>query len=132
MVTVPRAELDALRAKVATTALGYVRGKQLPPSILADLDAAGTSRARRAALTIRQCLGTWDRVLADLVAMSDPDPALADTARSDLLAWLQHGAAITYTLPDPAQTEEIAGLLATSSLTRAQCREVAFAAGIPA
>jgi hypothetical protein len=119
-------------AKVAGTALRHVRGKQLPSAVLAGLDAAGTDRSRRSALTIRQHLGTWDRVLADLAAVAGPDLALADTARADVLAWLQHGAATTYTLPDPAQAEQIAGLLAASALTQAQRRKTAFTAGIPA
>jgi hypothetical protein len=118
-------------AKVAATALRYVRGKHLPPSILAGLDAAGTGRARRAALAIRQHLGAWDRILADLSALAGPDPGLADTARADLLAWLQHGAVTTYTMPDPHQEERIAALLRASDLTQAQRRRIAFTAGIP-
>jgi hypothetical protein len=121
-----------LSAKVAGTALRHVRGKQLPSAVLAGLDAAGTDRSRRSALTIRQHLGTWDRVLADLAAVAGPDLALADTARADVLAWPQHGAATTYTLPDPAQAEQIAGLRAASALTQAQRRKIAFTVGIPA
>ena len=118
-------------AKVAATALRYVRGKHLPPSVLANLDAAGTGRARRAALAIRQHLGTWDRVLADLSALAGPDPDLADTARADLLAWLQHDAVTTYTMPAPVQAERIAGLLNASGISQAQRRRIAFTAGIP-
>jgi hypothetical protein len=118
-------------AKVAGTALRHVRGKHLPPSVLAALDAAGTGRARRAALAIRQHLGTWDRVLADLSALVGPDADLADTARADLLAWLQHGAVTTYTMPDPVQAERIAELLGASGLSQAQRRRITFTASIP-
>ena len=104
-------------AKVAGTALRYVRGKQLPPSVQAGLDTDGTGRAQRAALSIRQHLGTWDRVLADLSALAGPDPGLADTARADLLAWLQYDGATTYTMPDPLQAERIVGLLSVSGLS---------------
>ena len=117
--------------KVAATALRHVRGHALPASALAALDAAGTARARRIALSVRQYSGTWNRVLADLAAISGHDAGLAEAARADLLAWLQNGAATSYAKPSPAQATEIAGLLATGNLSQQQRREVAFVAGIP-
>ena len=117
--------------KVVTAVLRYLRGYRLPPGVLAALDAAGTPRARRTALAIRQRLGPWARVHADLVAVNGPDPALAQAARTDLLAWLQHDATTTYGRPAAGQAAQIAGLLGTPLLTDQQRRQVAFAAGIP-
>jgi HEAT repeat protein len=117
--------------KVAATALRHVRGHALPASVLATLDAAGTARARRIALSIRQYSGTWNRIHADLAAINSPDAGLAEAARADLLAWLQNGAATSYGKPSPAQATEIGGLLATGKLSQQQRREVAFVAGIP-
>jgi len=117
--------------KVAATALRHVRGHALPASVLTSLDAAGTARSRRIALSIRQYSGTWNRVHADLTAINGHDASLAEAARADLLAWLQHGAATSYGNPGPAQAAQIAALLATARLTQRQRREIAFVAGIP-
>jgi hypothetical protein len=116
--------------KVAATALRHVRGHALPATVLATLDAAGTAPSRRIALSIRQHSGTWNRVHADLAAINGHDADLAEAARTDLLAWLQHGAATSYGKPSPAQATQIAGLLATGELSQQQRREVAFVAGI--
>ena len=91
----------------------------------------GTSSwSRRAALSIRQHLGTWDRVHADLVAINGDDSDLAVAALSDLLSWLAHGAATSYGRPGTDQAAEIARLLATHRLTVKQQREIAFVVGI--
>jgi hypothetical protein len=116
--------------KVSATALRHVRGHALPASVLAALDAAGTARSRRVALSLRQYSGTWNRVHADLAAINGHDADLAEAARTDLLAWLRCGAATSYSKPSPAQATEIAGLLATGKLSQRQRREVAFVAGI--
>ena len=116
--------------KVAATALRHVRGHELPASVLAALDAEGTARSRRTALSIRQYSGTWNRVHADLGAINGNDAGLAEAARTDLLAWLQHEAATSYGKPSPAQATQIADLLAAGKLSQRQRREVAFAAGI--
>ena len=118
-------------AKVEATALRYLRGYALPDSVLASLDVVGTARSRRTALSIRQRSGTWNRIHADLTAMSGDDADLAEAARADLLDWLQHGAATSYSKPSPAQAEEIAALLTTPKLGPRQRREIAFVAGIP-
>jgi len=115
--------------KVAAAALRHVRGHAVPASVLASLDAAGTPRSRRVALSIRQDAGTWDRVHADLAALSGQDPDLAAAARTDLLAWLRHGAATSYGKPGASQAAGIARLLATPKLSGRQRREIAFAAG---
>jgi hypothetical protein len=62
--------------------------------------------------------------------MNGPDPDLAEAARTDLLAWPQHGAATSYGSPRPSQAAEIATLLTTSNLTDKQRQEIAFVAGI--
>jgi hypothetical protein len=116
--------------KVAATALRYVRGRALPASVLASLDGADTARSRRLALSLRQSSGTGNRVHADLAAINDHDRDLAEAARKDLLAGLQHGAATSYGKPGPAQAGQIAGLLAASRLSQHQRREIAFVAGI--
>ncbi|HEY7265206.1 MAG TPA: hypothetical protein VH589_27455 [Trebonia sp.] len=118
-------------AKVTAVALRYLRGHALPGSVLADLDAAGSPRSRRIALSIRQQSGSWERVCADLAAMAVTDPDLAEAARTDLLSWLQHGAATSYGGPTAAQAEQITSLLATPRLSQQQRRDIAFVAGIP-
>jgi hypothetical protein len=116
--------------KVVAAALGFLRGYPLPPSTLDELDAAGTPRSRRTALAIRQRLSPWERICADLTAITGQDPDLAVTGRADLLSWLQRDAAVTYARPSPGQAARIAALLARSTLTSEQRREVAFVAGI--
>jgi hypothetical protein len=116
--------------KVAATVMRLVRGYALPANVLSRLDAACTARSRRIALSIRQYSGTWNRVHADLAAINGRDPDIAETARADLLSWLRHGAATSYSKPSPAQAVEITGLLATARLSEHQRREIAFAAGI--
>jgi hypothetical protein len=118
-------------AKVTTVALRYLRGHALPASVLADLDAVGSPRSRRIALSIRQQLGSWPRVCADLAAMAGADPDLAEAGRTDLLSWLQHGAATSYGGPTAAQAQQITSLLATPGLSEHQRRDIAFVAGIP-
>lgn len=78
----------------------------------------------------RQDAGTWDRIHADLTVLSGQDPELAEAARTDLLAWLQHGAATSYGKPTASQAADIAWLLATPRLSGRQRQEIAFAAGI--
>jgi hypothetical protein len=117
-------------AKAAATALRHLHGHVLPAGVLASLDSAGTPRSRRIALSIRQHSGRWNRVHADLTAVNGPDPDLAEVGRTDLLAWLQHGAATSYGTPTAAQAADIAALLATPLLTDRQRREIAFVAGI--
>jgi hypothetical protein len=118
-------------AKVTAVALRYLRGQALPASVLADLDAAGSPRSRRIALSIRQRSGSWERVRADLAAMAGADLDLAEAARADLLSWLQHGAATSYGRPAAAQAEQITALLGLTRLSERQRREIAFVAGIP-
>ena len=115
---------------VAAAALRHVRGRAVAASVLASLVAAGTPRSRRVALSIRQDAGAWDRIHADLTALGGQDPDLAEAARTDLLAWLQHGAATSYGRPSASQGAEIARLLATPKLSSRQRREIAFVAGI--
>ncbi|HEX9536666.1 MAG TPA: hypothetical protein VGA04_00660, partial [Streptosporangiaceae bacterium] len=65
-----------------------------------------------------------------LTAISGQDPDLAEAARTDLLAWLQHGAATSYGKPSASQAAGIAALLATPELSDQQRREIAFVTGI--
>lgn len=118
-------------AKVTTAALRYLGGQALPASVLTDLDAAGSTRSRRIALSVRQQSGSWERVRADLAAMTDPDPDLAEAARADLPSWLQHGAATSYGRPTATQSDQITALLAAPRLSERQRRNIAFVAGIP-
>ncbi len=116
--------------KVAAVALRQLHGYPLPLSVPASLDTADTPRSLRIALSIQQHLGTWSRVHGDLAAVNGDDHDLADAARADLLAWLQHGAATSYGQPDADQAAEIARFLATSKLSDRQRRQIAFVAGI--
>lgn len=118
-------------AKVTAVVLRCLRGHAIPGSVLADLDAAGNPRSRWIALSIRQQSGSWERVCADLAAMADTDPDLAEAGRADVLSWLQHGAATSYGGPTAAQAEQITSLLATPRLNEHQRRDIAFVAGIP-
>jgi hypothetical protein len=117
-------------SKVAAAALRHVGGRAVPASVLASLDAAGTPRTRRVALSIRQDAGTWDRVHADLTALCGQDPDLAEAARTDVLAWLQHGAATSYGKPSASQAADIARLLTTPKLSDRERQAIAFVAGI--
>jgi hypothetical protein len=118
--------------KVAAVALRYLHGYAPPASVLARLNTAGTPRSRRMALSIQQHSGAWSRVHADLAAINGHDRDLAVAARTDLLAWLQHGATTSYGQPDVGQAAEIARFLATSELSDRQRREIAFVAGLRA
>ena len=115
---------------MVAAALRFLSGPGLAPGVLDALDSVATPLARRTALRIRQRLGPWDRVHADLLAISGPDADLARIARDDLLNWLARGATTSYGHPRPGQGAEMARLLATSGLTDAERRGVAFAAGI--
>jgi len=116
--------------KVAAVALRQLHGYPLPLSVPASLNTADTPRSRRIALSIEQHSGTWSRVHGDLAAVNGHDHDLADAARADLLAWLQHGAATSYGQPDADQAAEIARFLATSKLSDRQRRQIAFVTGI--
>jgi hypothetical protein len=116
--------------RVVRAALRYLRGYTLPPGVLDGLDECGTARAQRTALSVRQRIGPWERVRADLRAMNGPDRELADSGRTDLLAWLQHGAATTYGKSDACQAAEIIEAHSTGNLTERERREIAFVAGI--
>jgi hypothetical protein len=91
---------------------------------------SGVAAHRRGAWLVRRELGAWDRVRADLETMSDPDPTLADTARDDLLRWLQHRAATTYAKPMPSQREAIREHLETAGLGVHEAGLIAFHAGL--
>ncbi|HEV2375973.1 MAG TPA: HEAT repeat domain-containing protein [Streptosporangiaceae bacterium] len=118
--------------KVFSAAMQYLRSQAsaLPPQVIDDLDRIDTPRARRTVLTLRQHLGHWTRVHADLRAMNGDDPALAESARSDLLTWLNHHASTAYGQPTPHQAAEIAQLLDTDKLNGNQHRAISFVAGI--
>lgn len=116
--------------KVATTTARYVRGWGVPAAVVTDLEA-GNVVSRRIGLSLRQYEGGWARVRADLAGMKDEDPAIANSARHDLLSWLHRGAASNYSTTPPEAADDIARLLAESELTSFQRRAIAFALGIP-
>lgn len=116
--------------KVATAAARYVRGWDVPAAVVTDLEA-GNVVSRRIGLSLRQYEGGWARVRADLAGMKDEDPAIANSARHDLLSWLHRGAASNYSTTPPEAADDIARLLAESELTSFQRRAIAFALGIP-
>jgi hypothetical protein len=98
--------------------------------VLAELDRAGTTRARRAAFRLRRRRGRWDRVLADLRAVNGDDPELADTARADLLTWLRLDAATAYEPPRGEAGAEIAALVRTAPIDDEIRRRLATVIGI--
>ncbi|NLT55446.1 MAG: hypothetical protein GXX79_12980 [Actinomycetales bacterium] len=118
--------------RVVRTATRYLqeRAGEVPVTVLTTLEADPDPRSRRTALSLHQRLGPWERVRSDLRAMHDPDQDLARTARTDLLAWLQHDACRTYSRPTQDQASDIAQNLTTVALTEHQRREVAFVAGL--
>jgi hypothetical protein len=65
--------LSRHRVRVGDEALGALR--------------AGDVEQRRAAWRLGRERGRWERVLADLLAVDDPDEGLAAAARTDLAVW---------------------------------------------
>lgn len=128
----PRMLVDPA-ARVSATATRYLARADagLPEQVWAILSGAATPAAARTTLRLRQKQGTWERVIADLDAMSARGD-LEDLGRRDLLAWLQHGAASTYSRPTPTQAAHLADLLKDVDLAHGAKREVAFTAGLPA
>jgi len=80
---------------------------------------------------LRQRLSRWERVRSDLKALNDPDPDLAELARTDLLAWLQNDAGTTDGRPTDDRTHDLLRYLDTPRLTERQRREIQFVAGPP-
>jgi hypothetical protein len=68
------------------------------------------------------------------MAIADPDPEVRDLGRSDLLAWLQNGAASTYGRPSPDQRDDIAAgpahVTDQNLLSEHRVRQIAFASGL--
>jgi hypothetical protein len=126
-----RAPWSALAGRWCGLPAGTHRHRHLPVEVWARLDAEDSARSRRTALLLRQRLGRWERVRSDLEALHGADRELAETARADLLAWLQHGAGSAYGRPTSDQAQDIARYLATPRLTDEQRRGVAFVAGLP-
>jgi hypothetical protein len=116
--------------KVTATAVRELRGHVVPSQVIAALEGSGTGTSRRIALSLRQQQGVWERIEADLTAVNGQDRDLADAALTDLLAWLQYGAATSYARPTPSQAAAITALLRTERLTSTQRREIAFVIGI--
>lgn len=129
--------LDDSANRVAALAARYLRDRagEIPAQTVERLSASPRARDRITALRFRQRLGAWERVRSDLATLRDQDLEVRDHGRSDLLAWLQHGAASTYGQPSPAQRHDIAAGLERAAhdglLTEHQVREIAFAAGLP-
>jgi HEAT repeats len=103
----------------------------LPEQVWTVLAAASTPAAARIALTLRQRQGSWERVGADLEAMTG-EGELVDLGRRDLIAWLRCGAASTYTRPTADQATRITRLLDLVDLAESHRREIAFTAELPA
>jgi hypothetical protein len=120
----------AVRRATATRYLARVDAA-LPEQVWAGLAAAATPAAARIVLRLRQKQGTWERVSADLDAMTARGD-LEDLGRRDLLAWLQRGAASTYTRLTPDQATHLAHLFEDVDLAESTKREIAFTAGLPA
>lgn len=129
--------LDDPANRVAALAVRYLRDRagEIPAETVERLAASARTRDRFTALRFRQRLGAWERVRRNLMAMSDPDPEIRNLGRSDLLAWLQNGAASTYGRPSPEQRGDMAAALADAAaqgqLTEKQVREIAFVSGLP-
>ena len=119
--------------KVARLSLNHLRERagEVPADVLAEWESADSAQARRTALLLRQRLSRWERVRSDLKAMHDPDPDLAELARTDLLAWLQHDAGTTYGRPTDHQAQDLFRYLNSPRLTDRQRREILFVAGLP-
>lgn len=67
---------------------------------------------RFAAYRLLATANVWQRILLDLRLYADSDDRLRRTAQADLASWLNHGASTTYSMPTPAQAQEIDQLIA--------------------
>lgn len=87
--------------------------------------------SRRAAWRLRHAHGGWGRVEADLRAVAEADPDLAELGRTSLLNWLTTSAATTWQRPAAVQIDRLAALLPAAGLDADTARLVAFHAGLP-
>jgi hypothetical protein len=116
-------------------AAAAARGLSRAGASIADAEDAwsDTERpwTRRAAWRLCRGGGSWERVLADLRAASDPDAVLSGLGRAGLRNWLDTSAATTWGHPNDQQLQQMKVLLAVSGLRREERRQVAFHAGLP-
>ncbi|GAA5122471.1 hypothetical protein [Haloechinothrix salitolerans] len=98
---------------------------------LADAASSPQPWTRQAAWTVRRALGSWERVHSNLELITSADSDLANAARVDILAWLDHGAARTWTEPTQQQRAVIAAAVQSDILDNDIRRRLAFHAGLP-
>lgn len=75
--------------------------------------------------------GGWDRVRADLLAASDPDPGISGSGKSDLGTWLQHAAVRMWRAPNNEQQDDLLQYLPTAGLTLELRQAIEFRANLP-
>lgn len=75
--------------------------------------------------------GGWDRVRADLLAASDPLPAVSGLGVADLEAWSQRAAARMWRAPTDGQLVNIRILLPTARIGHDLRNAIEFRAGLP-
>jgi hypothetical protein len=102
---------DPLSASTATKVLarGYGWSYQEVSELWTDADAAKRGRLWR----LLSSRGGWDRVRADLLAMTATDGDVAGLGRRDLQVWRRFAAASMFRDPTDAQARDIARDLAT-------------------
>lgn len=93
----------------------------------ADSERAWT---RRAAWRLSRGCGSWERVVADLRAASDPDAVLSGLGRAGLRNWLDTAAATTWGHPSVPHRARIEQLMPRVGLSLRERRTLAFHAGI--
>lgn len=100
----------AVTRQVATTLVP--RAEEIARRRLAELlDARRSSHVRAAAYRLLRARGIWTRLLTDLELYEDDDENLRTRARGDLFAWLERGAATTYSMPAGASAARLDLLL---------------------
>ena len=117
----PRVSSAAARALIRLSA---------PREVAAAAWASPQPWSRRSALRVNRALSGWDRVEADLRAVTDSDPQLVALGLAGIGNWLRTSAPTLWTRLGDGQRDRIQGLLAAGSVNEAMSRAVAFHARI--
>jgi hypothetical protein len=121
--------LDASSRVASIAARALARGFA-PPETAAVAWASPQPWSRQAAWRMSRAAGNWDRVEADLRAVTDPDQQVASLGNAGIRTWLETTAATTWAKLSDAQQGRIRDLLTTGQVDPTTSRSVAFHARI--